>query len=439
MNLPTVAIVGRPNVGKSSLFNRCIRQRLAVVDSQPGVTRDRNYAVCEWAGREFRLVDTGGIVPGSDDLMEKLIVDQVEFALSECDLVMFVVDTQIGIDPTERQIASRLHQTKRPCLLVANKADNEVMQNDIYEFLGLGLGDPMPVSATVGRGIGEMLDAVVERLPEQQVDDRSDEGVIRVALVGRPNVGKSSFVNKLIGEERLIVSPIAGTTRDSVDTPVEIEGRPYRYVFIDTAGLRKKYKVRESLEFFTALRTTRAIENCDVAVVLTDADAGLSTQDQHIIEQIVTARRAGVLAVNKWDLIEKDGMTAVRFENLIKERIAKFEFLPIVFISALTGQRVTKVLDIVDSVYEQHNRTIPTSELNEFLQAAFAHRKPPAKQGKFIQLKYITQTETAPPTFVIFANKPEMIDKAYIQYLTNQLRKKYGFEGVPIRLKFRKK
>lgn len=439
MNLPTVAIVGRPNVGKSSLFNRCIRQRLAVVDSQPGVTRDRNYAVCEWAGREFRLVDTGGIVPNSDDLMEKLIVDQVEFALSESDLVLLVVDSQVGIDPAERQIASRLHQTKRPCLLVANKADNDVMQNDTYEFLGLGLGDPIPVSATVGRGIGEMLDAVVDQLPEPELDDRSEEGVIRVALVGRPNVGKSSFINKLIGEERLIVSPIAGTTRDSVDTPVEIEGRPYRYVFIDTAGLRKKYKVKESLEFFTTLRTTRAIENCDVAVVLTDADAGLSTQDQHIIEQIVTTRRAGVLAVNKWDLIEKDGMTAVRFENLIKERIAKFDFLPIVFISALTGQRVTKVLDIVDSVYEQHNRTIPTSELNDFLQAAFAHRKPPAKQGKFIQLKYITQTETAPPTFVIFANKPEMIDKAYIQYLTNQLRKKYGFEGVPIRLKFRKK
>ncbi|MCB2201336.1 ribosome biogenesis GTPase Der [bacterium] len=439
MNLPTVAIVGRPNVGKSSLFNRCIRQRRAVVDSQPGVTRDRNYAVCEWAGREFRLVDTGGIVPNSDDLMEKLIVDQVEFALSECDLVLLVVDTQIGIDPTERQIAARLHQTKRPCLLIANKSDNDVLQNDTYEFLGLGLGDPLPVSATVGRGIGEMLDAVVERLPEPEVDDRSEEGVIRVALVGRPNVGKSSFVNKLIGEERLIVSPIAGTTRDSVDTPVEIDGRPYRYVFIDTAGLRRKYKVRESLEFFTTLRTTRAIESCDVAVVLTDADAGLSTQDQHIIEQIVTTRRAGVLAVNKWDLIEKDGMTAVRFEKMIQERIAKFEFLPIVFISALTGQRLTKVLDLVDHVYEQHNRTIPTSELNDFLQAVFAHRKPPAKQGKFIQLKYITQTETAPPTFVIFANKPEMIDKAYIQYLTNQLRKKYGFEGVPIRLKFRQK
>lgn len=439
MRLSTVAIVGRPNVGKSSLFNRCIRQRLAVVDSQPGVTRDRNYAVCDWAGREFRLVDTGGIVPGSADLMEKLIADQVEFALSECDLVLLVVDTQVGVDPTERQIASRLHQTGRPCLLIANKSDNDILQNDIYEFLSLGLGEPLPVSATVGRGIGEMLDAIVARLPVPDEDEKSDEGVIRVALVGRPNVGKSSFINKLIGQDRLIVSPIAGTTRDAVDTPVEIEGRAYRYVFIDTAGLRKKYKVKESLEFFTTLRTTRAIENSEVSIVLTDADAGIGVQDQHIIEQIIETRRAGILAVNKWDVIEKDDMTAVRFEKMIRERIAKYDFLPIIFISALTGQRVFKVLDLVDKVYEQHNRTISTTELNDFLQAAFAHRKPPAKQRRFIQMKYITQTETAPPTFVIFTNHPELVDKSYIAYLINQLRQRFGFEGVPIRLKFRQK
>lgn len=439
MKLPTVAIVGRPNVGKSSLFNRCIRQRLAVVDSQPGVTRDRNYAVCDWAGRDFRLVDTGGIVPGSDDLMEKLITDQVEFALTECDLVLFVVDTQVGVDPSERQIASRLHQTGRPCLLIANKADNDLIQNDIYDFLSLGLGDPLPVSATIGLGIGEMLDAIVERLPLPESDETPDEGVIRVALVGRPNVGKSSFINRLIGEDRLIVSPIAGTTRDAVDTPMTIEGRPYRYVFIDTAGLRRKYKVKESLEFFTTLRTTRAIENCDVAIVLTDADAGISVQDQRIMEQIITTRRAGILAVNKWDLIEKDDMTAVRFEKQIRERIAQFDFLPIIFLSALTGQRVAKVLDLVDRVYEQHHRTIPTSELNDFLQRAFGQRKPPAKQRKFIQMKYITQTETAPPTFVIFTNHPELVDKSYIAYLVNQLRNQFGFEGVPIRLKFRPK
>ncbi|MBD3402654.1 ribosome biogenesis GTPase Der [candidate division GN15 bacterium] len=439
MSLPTVAIVGRPNVGKSSLFNRCLKQRLAVVDPTPGVTRDRNYAVCDWAGRSFRLVDTGGIVPGSGDLMEQLITDQVEFALNEADLILFVVDTQVGIDPTERQIASRIHQTTKPCLLVANKADNDLLQNDIYEFMKLGLGDPVGVSATVGLGIGDMLDEVVARLPVETPEVTGEEGVIRVALVGRPNVGKSSFINKLLGEERLIVSPMAGTTRDAVDTPVEVEGRANRYVFIDTAGLRKRYKVKESLEFFTNLRTTRAIENCDVAIVLADADAGISVQDQHIMDQIVSTRRAGILAVNKWDLIEKDDMTATRFERDIRERIAKFDFLPIIFISALTGQRVMKVLDLIDQVYEQHHRRIPTSELNDFLKDVFAKRKPPARQRKYIQMKYITQTETAPPTFIIFTNHPELVEKSYIAYLTNQLRERYGFSGVPLRLKFRRK
>ena len=439
MNLPTVAIVGRPNVGKSSLFNRFIRKRLAVVDAQAGVTRDRNYATCDWAGRDFRLIDTGGIVPGTDDIMEKAIVDQVEFALAEADLILVVVDGQVGIDPTERQIASLIYKTDKPYLLAVNKSDNEEVEREGYEFLNLGLGEPIPVSATIGRGVGELLDAIVARLPEQGAGPEEEEGVIRVALVGRPNAGKSSFINKILGEDRLIVTPIAGTTRDSVDTPVEVEGRRYRYVFVDTAGLRKKYKVRESLEYFTTLRTERAIDNCDVAIVLADAHAGVSVQDQHILDQVLTKRRAGILAVNKWDLIEKETLTAAHFEKAIKERIARFSFLPIVFVSALTGQRVLKVLDLVDQVYDEHHRRIPTSTLNDWLRRVFAHRKPPAREGKYIQMKYVTQSEVAPPTFVFFTNHPQLVDKSYIQYLSNQLREEYGFVGVPIRLKFSRK
>ena len=437
MSLPTVAIVGRPNVGKSSLFNRFIRQRLAVVDSVSGVTRDRNYSTCDWNGVDFLLVDTGGMVPESKDMMERLTLDQADFAVHEADLVLFVVDTQTGIDKTDEMIARNLNKAQKNTILVANKADNEQMATEVFEFLKLGLGDPFAVSATIGRGVGELLDELVKRLPEPEPESEPEEGVIRVAVVGRPNSGKSSFINKLLGEDRHIVSPMAGTTRDAIDTPFEIDGR--KYILVDTAGLRRKYKVRENIEFFTYLRAIRAIEGCNVAVILVDADAGLSTQDQHIISEVVKRRRAAVLAVNKWDLIEKDDRTADLFTKALKERIAMFSYLPVIFISALTGQRVPKVLDIVDQVYSEFTRQVPTSELNDLLQSAFARRKPPARKGKFIQIKYITQSETSPPTFIIFANHPDLIDKAYIGYLNNQLRARFGFEGVPIRLKFRRK
>lgn len=439
MSLPTVAIVGRPNVGKSSLFNRFIKQRLAVVDSVSGVTRDRNYAECEWGGKDFRLIDTGGIVPNSEDIMEKAITDQVEFALAEADLILIVVDGQVGIDPTERQIASRIYKTEKPYVLAVNKVDNDEIERELYQFLNLGLGEPFAVSATVGRGIGELLDAIIEQLPDKGPGPEKQEGVIRVALVGRPNAGKSSFINKLLGEERLIVTPIAGTTRDSVDTPISVEGREFQYIFVDTAGLRKRFRVHESLEYFTTLRTDRAIDNCDVAIIIADADAGVSVQDQHIMEQVLHKRRAGILAVNKWDLIEKDDLTAARFEKQIRERIARFGFLPIIFVSALTGQRVFKVLDFIDEVYRQFHRRISTSVLNDWLRKVFAQRKPPARERRYIQMNYITQSEVAPPTFIIFCNHPQLVDKSYIQYLSNQLRAEFGFEGVPFRIKFRRK
>lgn len=435
MTTPVVAIVGRPNVGKSSLFNRLLRKRVAVVDPEPGVTRDRNYAMCDWNGVNFRLIDTGGMVPNTKDMMEKLILDQTEFAINEADLVLFVVDTQTGADTVDIHIARKLTKAGRPCLLVANKTDNEQLETQTFDFLRLGLGEPFAISATGGLGIGELLDEFVKRLPPPPPETEDESGTIKVAVVGRPNVGKSSFINKLLGQERLIVTPMAGTTRDSVNTPVEVDGR--KYILIDTAGLRRQYKIEENVEFYTTLRTIKVIESCDVAVVLVDAVDGLTTQDQHILSEVLENRRAAIMAVNKWDLVEKDEKTADRLTVSLKEVLAQYSFVPILYISALTGQRVTKVLEIVDRVFAEHHRRISTSELNRFLEQSVGRRKPPARQGKYIQLKYVTQTDVAPPTFVIFANQPKMIDKSYISYLTNQLRAEFGFEGVPVRLKFR--
>lgn len=437
MNLPTIAIVGRPNVGKSSLFNRLLRKKVAVVHPRSGITRDRNYAVCDWNGVDFHLIDTGGIVPDSRDAMERLIADQAEFAIHEADLVLLVVDTQTGSDQTDEQIARLLFKAGKNTMVVANKADNELLESQIYEFMRLGLGDPFPVSATAGLNIGELLDEIVKRLPAPEEAAEEMESAIRVAVVGRPNVGKSSFINRLLGENRLIVSDVAGTTRDAVDTPFEFEGR--KYVLVDTAGLRRRYKVNENVEFYTNLRTNRTIENCDVAVVLIDAVEGVTAQDQHILSDVLENRRGAVIAVNKWDLIEKTDKTADEYLVRVKETLAHDSFVPVVFISALTGQRVTKALAIVDRVHEQNYRKLSTSELNRFLQEVYGRRKPPARLGKFIQMKYLTQTETAPPTFVFFTSHPELVDKSYIQYLNNQLREEFGFEGVPIRLKFRRK
>ena len=437
MSMPTVAIIGRPNVGKSSLFNRLLQKRIAVVEETAGVTRDRNYAVCDWGGREFYLVDTGGIVPGASDMMEKLITDQTDFAINESDLILFVVDTQIGIDSVDMKIARSLNKEGRRCLLVANKSDNELEEMQVYEFLNLGLGDPVPVSATVGLGVGELLDKLVEELPEDESESDDADRPIRIALVGRPNVGKSSFINKLVGQDRLIVSPIAGTTRDSVDTPFEFDEQ--QYTLIDTAGLRRKYKVQESIEFYTNLRTDRALEKCDVALVLIDATDKVSSQDQRVLDKVISMRRPVILVVNKWDLIEKDSRTADKFTQDINDIISKYAYLPLIYISALTGQRLEKVISMVKDIHEENQKRIPTPELNNFLEKATNRTHPPARKGKYIRFFYITQSEIAPPTFIFFSNFPELVDKAYISYLSNQLRKEFGFKGIPIRLKFRKK
>ena len=431
MKLQTVAIVGRPNVGKSTLMNRLIRKRHAVVYDEPGSTRDRNYAECDWNGKSFRLVDTGGAVPNSSDEMERMIFDQSQFAVHESDVILYLVDTKVGTQPDDFKLAKIFRESGKPIILVANKADTPEPPAEVYDFLRLGLGEPYPISATGGLGIGELLDAIVTNLPPQP-ETESEDGAIRIAVVGKPNVGKSSFINKLLGEERHIVSDIAGTTRDSVDSVVEYDDQ--KFVLVDTAGLRRKYKVHENVEFYTTLRTTRAIESCDVAIVLADSQ-GITTQDQRILTQVLDARRAAILVVNKWDLIEKDNKTADEFTKALQERLARLAFVPIIFISALTGQRVQKVLTLAQKVYEQHHRHIETSELNDFLREAFGRRKPPAAQGKHIQFKYVTQTDTAPPSFVFFTTHPTLIDRSYLVYLENQLRERFGFEGVPIRIR----
>ncbi len=437
MSMPTVAIVGRPNVGKSSLFNRFIQKKLAVVDEQPGVTRDRNYAICDWAGVDFRLIDTGGLVPDAEQLMDQFIYDQTEFAMGEADLVLLLVDTKTGVDDVDRIIAKRLNETKQNCLLVANKADTDWEEAEIYEFLSLGLGDVIPISATLGRGIGDLLDKIIDRFPNQPDEPKNMDDAIRVAVVGRPNVGKSSFINKLTGQERLIVTPIAGTTRDAVDTFFEYEDQ--KYILVDTAGLRRKYKVHENIEFYTTLRTSRAIENCDVTVILIDAVDKVTAQDQRVLEEVMKTRRATVLVVNKWDLIEKDSKTADEFTQSINDIIAMYSFLPIMYISALSGQRVSKVLSVVKSVHEENHKRISTPVLNEFIQKIVQRKNPPSRQGKYIKFNYATQSEVAPPTFIFFTNHPKLLDKSYIRFIGNQLRQQFGFLGVPFRLKFKKK
>jgi GTP-binding protein len=437
MTRPTVAIVGRPNVGKSSLFNRLLNKKLAVVDPTSGITRDRNYANCDWNGVHFSLVDTGGMVPDSSDLMERLIHDQSMFAIGEADLILFMVDTQTGITAEDQLITRELAAVRDRIIVVSNKADNPTLANDVYEFMRLGLGEPFSVSATAGLGIGELLDEIAKRLPPTPEIVPEPEDIIKIAVVGRPNVGKSSFINKLTGEDRLIVSDIAGTTRDAVDSMLDFDGQKYRLV--DTAGLRRRYKVAENVEFYTTLRTSRAVDDCDIAVVLVDAADGLTSQDVRVLTEVLEKRRGAVLAINKWDTIEKDEKTADKFTQELKDQLAQQSYVPVIYISAKTGQRVEKVLTAAKRVYGEYTKRIQTSDINDFLQRTLGKKAPPAKQGKYIKFNFVTQSEIKPPTFVFFTNQPTLVDKGYISFLTNQIRERFGFEGVPIRLKFRRK
>ena len=434
MALPVVAIIGRPNVGKSTFFNRIIKDRLAVTDDMPGVTRDRLYRTMEWTGRYFVAVDTGGFLPRSHELFDQKVREQAEIAIQEADLVLFMVDSKVGPMEIDREIAKMLLKLKKPTLLIANKSDNETLQLEANAFYSLGLGEPFPVSSTDGFNVGNVLDEVVARLPDVTEETPFKPDAIRVAVIGRPNVGKSSIVNKMLGDDRLIVTDIAGTTRDSVDTFLEYNGQDF--VMIDTAGLRRQARVKDNLEMYTALRSIRSLQRADVAIVLAEAPNGITNQDVKIIEQAEEARKAIVLVVNKWDLVEKDTHTVDQFTQTFKEKVRTMSYIPLVFVSALTGQRVTKVLDKVIEVYNDRQKRIPTAELNNFLEAAVEERHPPAHRGVHSKFYYVTQTEIAPPTFVFFANYPEEIDITYIRYLENKLRERFGFIGNALRMKF---
>ena len=435
MSTPTVAIVARPNVGKSTLFNRIIGRREAIVDARPGVTRDRNFAAAEWNGRRFWLVDTGGLVRAGDPL-NRAIRGQVEAAIAEGDVVLFVVDVIDGVTPADAEIAQDLRRAGRPVLLVANKADLLPDDHRHLVFYELGLGDPLPVSAAIGKSSGDLLDRVAAMLPETSPNEDAD--TIPVAVVGRPNVGKSSLVNRLLGAERVVVAAEPGTTRDAIDTPLTYQDRSL--VLIDTAGLRKRSRVEDEIEFYSTLRTARAVERAHVCILVVDAADGMHAQDLKIAND-AWERGAGIIvAVNKWDLIEeKDTNTAVRGEEVLKAKAPFLEYIPFAYVSAKTGQRVSRLLDLVLTVAEEREKRVPTAEVNRVLESLLQRQQPPQPVGEPVRLFYASQIGTAPPRFAIVANRPESIPESYARYLVHGFREAWAFTGAPLDLKFRRR
>lgn len=430
-----VAIVGRPNVGKSTFFNRLIQRREAIVDAVSGVTRDRHYGKTDWNGREFTVIDTGGYVVGSDDVFEAEIDKQVELAIDEADAIIFMVDVENGVTGMDEEVASLLRKVKKPVFLTVNKVDNNKRAEDAVEFYNLGLGDYYTIAATNGSGTGDLLDAVVEALPEKEEEEENE--LPRFAVVGRPNAGKSSFINALIGEDRYIVTDIAGTTRDSIDTKYNRFG--FEFNLVDTAGIRRKAKVKEDLEFYSVMRSVRAIEHADVCLVVVDATRGFDGQVQNIFWLAERNRKGIVILVNKWDLIEKDTKTMKAFEKQIRQEIEPFTDVPIVFISVLNKQRIFKAIETAVQVYENKTRRLKTSELNDFFLPLIEAFPPPAYKGKYIKIKYCMQLPTPQPQFALFCNLPQYLKEPYRRFLENKLREAYDFSGVPISIYFRKK
>ncbi len=430
-----VAIVGRPNVGKSTLFNRLVQRREAIVDSVSGVTRDRHYGKTDWNGREFSVIDTGGYVVGSDDIFEAEIDKQVELAIDEADLIVFMVNVEDGITGMDEDVAKLLRKVKKPVFIVVNKVDNAMRDMDAVEFYNLGLGEYYTISSINGSGTGDLLDALVEALPEEEV--RVEDDLPRFAVVGRPNAGKSSFINALIGEERNIVTDIAGTTRDSIDTKYNRFG--FEFNLVDTAGIRKKSKVKEDLEFYSVMRAVRAIEHCDVAILVYDATRGFEGQDKNIFWLAEKNRKGIVVLVNKWDLMEKETNTIRDIEAQVRKEIAPFTDVPIVFISALTKQRIFKAIETAVEVYERRKTRIATSKLNETMLEIIQEHSPPAVKGKYVKIKFCTQLPTPTPQFAFFCNLPQYIRDPYKRYLENQLRQHFNLTGVPVTIYLRKK
>ena len=434
---PIVAVVGRPNVGKSTLFNAMAGEKIAIVKDTPGITRDRIYADVSWLDHSFTLIDTGGIEPDSKDIILSQMREQAEIAMATADVIIFLVDVRQGLVDADAKVADMLRRTQKPVVLVVNKVDSfDKFMADTYEFYNLGIGEPIPISAANRLGIGDMLDTVISYFPEEaEVDDEDDRP--RIAIVGKPNVGKSSLINKLLGENRLIVSDIAGTTRDAIDTEVIHNGK--EYVFIDTAGLRRKNKIKEELERYMIIRTVAAVERADVVVLLIDAGEGVTEQDAKIAGIAHERGKGMIIAVNKWDSIEKDDKTIYKFTRKIQDTLSFMQYAQLVFISALTGQRLPKLFDTIDAVIENCTLRISTGVLNEIMTEAVAMQQPPSDKGKRLRLYYITQAAVKPPTFVIFVNDKELMHFSYTRYIENQIRNAFGFQGTPLKFIIRER
>ena len=437
MSKPIVAIVGRPNVGKSSLFNVLAGSRISIVKDTPGITRDRIYAEGTWLDRNFTIIDTGGIEPESSDIILSQMREQAQIAIDTADVIVFIVDVRQGLVDSDAKVADMLRRSKKPVVLCVNKVDDiKKYGNDVYEFYNLGIGDPIAVSAANRLGLGELLDAVIEHFPDKSEDEDEDERP-KVAIVGKPNVGKSSIINKLLGENRVIVSNIAGTTRDAVDTPVIHNEK--EYVFIDTAGLRRKKNVKEELEHFMVVRTVAAIERADIVVLVIDAVEGVTEQEAKIAGIAHDSGKGVIIAVNKWDAIEKDDKTVNKYEKDIRHVLSFMPYAEITFISALTGQRMNKLFDLIDMVTENQSLRVQTGVLNEIMSEAVALQQPPSDKGKRLKLFYITQASVKPPTFVIFVNDKELMHFSYVRYIENQIRTAFGFRGTPLRFIIRER
>lgn len=431
MSKPTVAIVGRPNVGKSTFFNYIVGKRISIVQDEPGVTRDRVYAESTWRGRTFSLIDTGGIEPESEDIIISQMREQASIAINVADVIIFLTDIKQGVTAADKEIALMLKKSKKKVILVCNKADNYgKTSDDIYEFYNLGLGDPYPVSSVNAIGIGDVLDAIYENLPEKQ--EGEDDETIKVAIIGKPNVGKSSLVNKILGENRVIVSDIAGTTRDAIDSNFENEFG--KYVFIDTAGIRRKSKVDEKIEKYSVMRSLLAVERADVCILMIDANEGVTEQDTKIAGEAHEAGKAVIIAVNKWDEYEKDTNTTEKYKKEVYNKLSYLSYAPIIFISAKTGQRVHKLFEMINMVASQNAMRVSTSVLNQVLNEAIAIVQPPTDKGKRLKIYYMTQASTKPPTFVVFVNDKKLFHFSYERYLINQIRKEFTLTGTPVRM-----
>ena len=437
MSKPIVAIVGRPNVGKSTFFNYIAGKRISIVEDVPGVTRDRVYAEANWRGRSFTLIDTGGIEPESEDIILSQMREQANLAIAMADVIVFVTDIKQGVTPSDSDIALMLKKSKKPIILVCNKADNYgKVSDDIYEFYNLGLGEPYRVSAVNAIGIGDVLDAIYEKFPESNENENESE-IIKVAIIGKPNVGKSSLVNKILGENRVIVSNIAGTTRDAIDS--EFENEFGKYIFIDTAGIRKKSKVSENLEKYSIARTLLAIERADVCILMIDANEGVTEQDTKIAGEAHEEGKGIIIVVNKWDEYEKENGTLEQYKKDVYNKLSYLSYAPILFISAKTGQRVNKIFELINSVASQNSLRVSTSVLNQVLNEAIAIVQPPTDKGKRLRIFYMTQASTKPPTFVVFVNDKKLFHFSYERYLINQIRKEFGLVGTPVRMIVREK